>query len=329
MPSAIEHPIAIDKCLATEIARGHVTGPFGTPLIPNFHCSPFGVTPKKGQPGKWRLILDLSSPDQHSVNDGISKDHSRFNIGPGALMAKFDVESAYRNVTMHPDERYLFGMRWREFFFIDLELPFGLRSAPFIFNSIADMVEWMLKVNYSIRYLLHYFDDFLSLGPAGSSDCADSITIPPICVFSSGTAKCEGPTSVLIFPGIELHSIAQTARSPHAKLVSTLQLLYQWASKKWCTRKELESIIGSLHHVTNVVPPGHTFLRRMIDLLCAFRSSSHLVRPNRELRRDLAWWLEFLQSWNGISFFRIPSGFSLPDLFVSSDSSGANGFGAI
>ena len=98
-------------------------------------------------------------------------------------MAKFDVESAYRNVTMHPDEHYLFGMRWREFFFVDLELPFGLRSAPFIFNSIADMVEWMLKVNYSIRYLLHYFDDFLSLGPAGSSDCLDSITIPP-SVFS-------------------------------------------------------------------------------------------------------------------------------------------------
>ena len=29
--------------------------------------------PKKQQPGKWRLILDLPSPDGHTVNDGIGK----------------------------------------------------------------------------------------------------------------------------------------------------------------------------------------------------------------------------------------------------------------
>ena len=38
------------------------------------HVSPFGVIPKKGKPNKWRLILDLSSPAERSVNDGISKE---------------------------------------------------------------------------------------------------------------------------------------------------------------------------------------------------------------------------------------------------------------
>ena len=28
------------------------------------HCSPFGVIPKKGKAGRWRLIVDLSSPDR-------------------------------------------------------------------------------------------------------------------------------------------------------------------------------------------------------------------------------------------------------------------------
>ena len=37
----------------------------------NVHCSPI---PKKNKPGKWRLIVDLSSPDGASVNDGIEKD---------------------------------------------------------------------------------------------------------------------------------------------------------------------------------------------------------------------------------------------------------------
>ena len=31
----------------------------------------FRVIPKPRQPGNWRLILDLSSPHGHSVNDGI------------------------------------------------------------------------------------------------------------------------------------------------------------------------------------------------------------------------------------------------------------------
>ena len=74
MGSATDHPDVIDKYLATEIAKSCVAGPFATPPFPNLHCSPFGVIPKKGQPGKWQLILHLSSPTQHIVNDGIPKD---------------------------------------------------------------------------------------------------------------------------------------------------------------------------------------------------------------------------------------------------------------
>ena len=197
--------------------------------------------------------MDLSSPTQHSVNDGIPKDPFSLQhisvddaitilmvLGPAALMAKFDVESAYRNVAMHPDERYLFAnMRWRDLFFVDLAHPFRLRSAPFIFNAITDLVDWILKVNYSVCYLLHYLDNFLSLGPAGSSACADSIMIARSVFFRLGlplhSSKCEGPTPVLIFLSIKLNSLTQTARLPHDKLISTLELLYQWASKKWCT----------------------------------------------------------------------------------------------
>ena len=103
----------------------------------------------------------------------------------------------------------------------------------------------------------------------------------------------------------------------------------RWSAKSWCSRMELESLIGSLHHVTKVVPPGRSFLRRMIDLLCAFRSPSHPIRLNTDFRRDLGWWLDFLQTWNAVSFFRMPSVSSLPEFFVASDSSGAHGFGAI
>ena len=37
-------------------------------------CSPFGVIPKKGRPGKWCLIVNLSAPEGRSVNEGINKE---------------------------------------------------------------------------------------------------------------------------------------------------------------------------------------------------------------------------------------------------------------
>lgn len=59
--------------------------------------------------------MDLSSPGGASVNDGINPDEFSLHyitvdkvirlvsqFGRGALMAKFDVESAYRNVPIHP-----------------------------------------------------------------------------------------------------------------------------------------------------------------------------------------------------------------------------------
>ena len=116
-PSAYLHPSVIDDYLANEVSLGRVAGPFRVPPFPNLHVSSFGVIPKKGQPGKWHLIVDLSSPGGASVNDGINPDDftlhyvtvdqviclvSRF--GKGALMAKFDVEAAYRNIAVCPSD---------------------------------------------------------------------------------------------------------------------------------------------------------------------------------------------------------------------------------
>ena len=53
LKSAGEHPVVVDKYLQNEIEKCRVAGPFVAPPLPNLHCSPFGVIPKKNQPGKW------------------------------------------------------------------------------------------------------------------------------------------------------------------------------------------------------------------------------------------------------------------------------------
>ena len=66
-------------------------------------------------------------------------------LGQGALLAKVDIKSAYRMVPVHLEDRLLLGMSWNGALYVDAALPFGLRSAPKIFNAVADTVEWILK----------------------------------------------------------------------------------------------------------------------------------------------------------------------------------------
>ena len=229
MPSASLYPSVIDQNILTELEKGRVASFYSISRIPSFHVIHFGVIPKKYQPGKWRLILDLSSPLDHGVNDGIPKEpfslqymkvdniiSGIMSYGQGTLMTKFDAESAYRNVPVHSDDRYLLGMKWRGNYFIALTLPFGLHLH--IFSSTEDLLEWILKHNYGVKFLSRYLDDFHTLGPPNSPVCQNNLDL---CIRLLGDwgiplhpDKLEGPSTYLTVLGIELDSIALQACLP-------------------------------------------------------------------------------------------------------------------
>ena len=51
--------------------RNILLGPFPPAAVPHVHINRFGVIPKSGQAGKWRLIVDLSHPKGKHVNGGV------------------------------------------------------------------------------------------------------------------------------------------------------------------------------------------------------------------------------------------------------------------
>ena len=121
------------------------------------HVNRLGVV-HKSTPWNYRMIVDLSFPEGHSHNDGILETlcsllyasvedaaKSVLRLGRRTLMAKMDTHSAYRNVSVHPDDSWLLGMTWRHSVFHRYGSPFGLRSAPKIFNSLADGLECMMS----------------------------------------------------------------------------------------------------------------------------------------------------------------------------------------
>ena len=99
--SAFAHSHIIMDSIQSEIAKGRIKEIKTLPK--NYYCSPIGLIPKlvDGKQTGWRTIFDLSSPEGHSVNDGIPKQYGSIvyetlndairlvaQAGKGALMMK-------------------------------------------------------------------------------------------------------------------------------------------------------------------------------------------------------------------------------------------------
>ena len=318
-PSASAHPEVVEQYLSKEITMGRIMGPFPEHVVPQVQISRMGVIPKGHNQGKWRLITDLSFPPGSSVNDGIDPNlcslcytsvgkvaEAAQGLGTGALLAKVDIESAYRLIPVAPHDRVHLGVKWHDGVYIDGMLPFGLRSAPKIFTAVADALEWCLR-HEGVSDVDHYLDDFITIGAPGSDQCQRNLTIISQTCSRLGvplaTDKTEGPTTCIVFLGIEIDTMAGVLRLPEEKLHRIKRSLQQWVGRRTCQRRELESLIGLLQHACRVVRPGRSFLRRMIDLLTVAHSSYHHIRLNRQFAADLLWWRTFLSAWNGTYVF--------------------------
>lgn len=342
MKSALDNAGVVGQYLEEEVRLGRIVGPIPLAWVPaGTQLSPIGVIPKSNQPGKWRLIVDLSSPHGQSVNDGIEPhlctvEYLRMDevlgriaaSGRGTQLAKMDIASAYRMVPVHPDDRPLLAVQWAGQVFFDTRLPFGLRSAPKIFTAVADALQWVMK-RQGVSWVAHYLDDYITMGPPGADTCAANLeAMLATCArlgVPTAPGKCEGPTSSLVFLGFELDTEVMEVRLPPQKLRRILDLVEDWLRKRACKKHDLECLLGHLQHAAIVVRPGRTFVRRLLELLGAFRNRDHWIRLGCAVRSDLQWWSCFMEGWNGVSLISRMAPQRIP---LVSDASGSWGCGA-
>ena len=106
-------------------------------------------------------------------------------------------------IPVRPEDWNLLGICWHSKFFVDTCLPFGLRSAPYLFNQLSIAIHWILQHSYGIHHLLHYLDDSFTAGPANSSQCTENLqSMLTLCSNINAptkSSKVEGPTTSLIF----------------------------------------------------------------------------------------------------------------------------------
>jgi len=265
----VTNPLVINEYIQEEVAAGRMIGPLPRSILGGVHCSPVGLVPKGRESSRWRMIVDLSYPPGHRVNDGIDRhlcslkyatldNATKFitRLGHNTLLLKIDLRSAYRIVPVHPHDRHLLGMCWDGQVFIDQALPFSLRSAPKLFTAVADAVGWA-PLDAGLPLQLHYLDDFLFFFPPGTpapqavlthiQDILDTLGVPV------AVNKIEGPATTITFLGMTVDTVRSELRFPQHKLKYIRGLVSGWRVRRSGTYHEFQSLIGHLAHAATVI----------------------------------------------------------------------------
>lgn len=343
--SALKNPDIITEKLKLDLQRNRVAGPFQALPMSPFIVSPIGLVPKK-ELNKYRIIHDLSFPPGESVNDSIPAAYKPVSyegirrivelvaqLGKGTLVAKADIQEAYRILPVHPSQYYLLGFSWNKEFYYDKRLPMGASTSCSTFEQVSCALQWILQNLYNVPTVSHIMDDFIFLGPSSSDNCATYLrifeTLTSALNIPLNRKKTVPPTTCVTVHGYEVDTIAMQIRLPPDKLETAKVELSKLLVCKKATLHDIQSIVGFLNFTCAVIPMGRPFLRRLINLTCGVRLPFFKIRVTRSVRADLRMWLKFLQHHNGIPIQLSGKWLSSSTLQLTTDAAQSKGFAAV
>ena len=79
-------------------------------------------------------------------------------------------------------------------------------------------------------------------------------------------------------------------------------MVKEWRGRKLCTKRELQSLLGTLLYVHKCVKPARYFLNRMLATLRNISNPARL-HLDQDFQRDLRWFDKFLPLYNGVSMY--------------------------
>ena len=317
--SAIQNSQHISQFIQEEIDHNAMLGPFDSKPI-RMHVSPLLVRDKQNSNSK-RTIMDLSWPKVASVNDGVKKDvylgteydlrypsvdtitNSLKILGTSAQMYKIDISRAFRHIKVDPADIDLLGIQFQDKYFLDRLVAFGFRHGSLIFQRCTDAIRYIMTQN-GFPNLFNYIDDLIYTGLP--SEIHSSFKFLKELLLELGLdislKKLVPPSTSVICLGILVDSITKAVSIPADKLQEIIQLCAYWTTKTYCSKQDLQSLLGSLLYVTRCVKHSRYFLNRMLQMLRNnVQSRKILITP--DFRKDLPWFNQFLTQYNGVTYY--------------------------
>ena len=321
--SAKQHPADVLTYLSDEIQHGAIHGPFKVePFGELTHVSPF-ITRHKPDSNKRRVIVDLSWPQNASVNDFTSSreylgtafklaypsvdtfvDRLR-ELGRGCHMMKVDLSRAFRQLKVDPGDYPLLCLQWDDNYFIDTAYAFGHKTGSMGCSRLSDLIRHVhSKQGF---YLMSYVDDLL-LAELPSKSMHSYTTLLKLLEnlnIPVSQAKLCPPSTTVTCLGILVDSLKGTVSVPSEKLEEIIQKCKHFLTLKTFTKNQLQSLLGSLMYLHKVVKPARYFVNRLLQALRDM--SSRFQNMTVEVQKDVQWFLTFASQFNGTcSYFHLP-----------------------
>lgn len=334
----------VSATILNDVKLGRKLGPFSTQPTTCFVGSPMGAIEKlSDKKRKVRIITDLSWPPDRSVNNFIPKDKCSLSYvtiddalekilkhGQYSNLFKLDLAEAYRNIVVKPSEWNLLGTTWstseddKAAFYLDTRLPFGLRSAARQFDKFASGLQFIME-SKGVCDVIHYLDDFLNVTP-DNKDFSEKMknTMLEACDEAGlpvNFKKVVGPTKCLEFLGIIIDTTEMITCISEERLQNVKKELLLWKNRKSGTKRQLLSLLGKLVFISRIIRPGRIFVRRLFNATMKLKHLHYKIKLSSEARKDVLWWLKFIETWNRKSVFYELHWRDANDYFFSTDAS--------
>ena len=332
--SATRYGNEVHDYLRKELAYGATIGPFARSPFQEPGLSPLSTRPKRGSEER-RIIVDMSFPPGRSINDGIDKHTYQgepvkltypsvdslvqimIRKGRGCLLFKKDLKRAYRQIPVDPADIRLLGYQWDDHLFFDTVLAMGCRSSAYICQRTTNLIRHIYSTHG--HDCANYLDDvgaceIAPLAPAAHHTLGGVIEDSGL---EESLPKDWPPDYTMEWLGVLLNSLEFTLSVTPDRILELKQELTDWLDRAKYHRKQLESLLGKLNFVVACVYASRAFIARLLNVLRQTPLHGSIPTPD-ELRSDVRWWYDFMESYNGTSAIcTFP--WSDPDEVISSD----------
>jgi hypothetical protein len=319
--------------ISSEFAAGRFIGTFTQPeleaLIGLFIAHPLGLAPKSD--GTWRLVEDLSFPRDSPIQSfnaltdisdipvdwGGFKEMAELVVTAllGAQGATFDWKNAFRTCPISCRDLWTGIISWRKDtnpsedlkLIVDGCAKYGNTRSPGIFNRVNKaFVVICITKGYGI--IIFWVDDLMicripiNFYPPWHY----SFDIDDICKVARYLGIPFSPNKVTPFSfttcyvGFLWSWDTKVVSLPSDKRLEVCAKLTAAHALEKIPLKSLHSLLGSLSHVSMVVPEGRSNLHSIWNLLASMSLSSS--SPHSQCAwtpsalRDLEWWIHFLNT---------------------------------
>jgi hypothetical protein len=334
--SACKHGRYMTDNVASWVKAGFVAGPFDTPP-----CSKLRVNAMVAveQNEKVRPCMNVSLPEGASFNDNVKicdveKVHMSSarqfgyalrEAGANAIISKFDMKDAYKNIPAKMEELRLQGFIWLGKFFVELKQTFGALTSVSNFDVLGNTVQTLARAASSLpkNWCQRQLDDNPVVAPASTGWCESysedyekicetiNIKLADECPKKDKAFKNEQEGKVL---GIWFDSKEMKWSLPSEKAEKARRAIFEIFHAESASLHSLQSLVGRLNDIALMCPFLTAFRRNISELLAMGEESPSADIKITEKAKDdlLIWWAAIEDSEKGLP---IPSAPSAPSLY--------------